>query len=427
MRRLFAISALLLLSGALIDLRAYSVLAHEAVIDSVWDMKIRPMLLQRFPKATKDELHQAQAFAYGGAIIQDLGYYPHGSRRFSDLVHYVRSGDFVLALLRDSKDLNEYAFALGALAHYACDNNGHRIAVNRAVPILYPKLERKFGDVVTYEDKPSAHLKTEFGFDVLEVAKGNFAPESYHNFIGFAVATPLLERAFQDTYSIPLRSVFGDLDNAIGSYRFTVSSTIPKATRIAWTLKQDEIKRSQPGITRQKFLYNLSGANYEKEWGRNYQKPTVGDKVLAFIIRIIPKIGPLSALTFHTPTPQTETMFEASFNNSLDVYKHLLDEQRAGRLKLSNVNLDTGDDTIPGRYFMADQAYAYLLDDAAKDQFKMISNDLRIDILNYYQNPAAPNAAKKKAKDWARLAKELDELKSSRPAQEAAATSNERN
>jgi hypothetical protein len=102
----------------------------------------------------------------------------------------------VEALVRDSKDLNEYAFALGTMAHYTADNNGHRIAVNRSVPILYPKLRRKYGEVITYDENPAAHLKTEFGFDVLQVAKGHYAPDAYHDYIGFEVAQPLLERAF---------------------------------------------------------------------------------------------------------------------------------------------------------------------------------------------------------------------------------------
>src|SRR6202047_373820 len=119
---------------------AYAVLSHEAIIDSVWDTNIRSLLLKRFPNATPEELKEAHGYAYGGAIIQDMGYYPHGSFFFSDLAHYVRSGDFVLALIRDSKDLDGYAFALGALAHYAADNSGHPIGTNRAVPLLYPKL-----------------------------------------------------------------------------------------------------------------------------------------------------------------------------------------------------------------------------------------------------------------------------------------------
>ena len=127
-----------------------------------------------------------------------MGYYPFGSKFFSDLVHYVRSGDFVLALLKDaqtSADINDYAFALGALAHYAADNLGHPVAINRTVPLVYPKLRAKFGPEVTYEDNPAAHLKTEFGFDVIEVARGQYANEAYHDFIGFQVAKPLLERA----------------------------------------------------------------------------------------------------------------------------------------------------------------------------------------------------------------------------------------
>ena len=163
----------------------YTVLTHEAIIDSVWDASLQKILLKRFPDATPEDLKMAHGYAYGGSIIQDMGYYPLSSRLFSDLTHYVRSGDFIAALLRESKDLDEYAFALGALEHYAADTEGHRIATNRAVPLLYPKLRRKYGNDVTYWENPVAHVRTEFGFDVLQVAAGRYAPDSYRSFIGF--------------------------------------------------------------------------------------------------------------------------------------------------------------------------------------------------------------------------------------------------
>src|ERR1700683_1710150 len=246
---------------------AYAVLAHEAVVDSCWEAGIRPLLLQRFPGSTHDDLRQAHGYAYGGAIIQDLGYYPHGSHLFSDLVHYVRSADFVEALLKDSKDLDEYAFALGALAHYCADNDGHRIAVNRAVPMLYPKLRRKYGDVVTYDENPEAHLKTEFSFDVLEVARQHYASDAYHDFVGFEVAKPLLERAFRETYSIELESVFGDFDKSVNSYRYDVSTLIPKATRLAWQIKKNDIQKELPTATRREFVFHMSRSSFEKNWG----------------------------------------------------------------------------------------------------------------------------------------------------------------
>jgi zinc dependent phospholipase C len=399
---------------------AYSVLAHEAIIDSAWD-KIRSLLLERYPNATPDELREAHGYAYGGSLIQDLGYYPHGSRYFSDLTHYVRSGEFVRALIRDAQDMNEYAFALGALAHYAADDDGHR-AVNRAVPLLYPKLAKKYGPIVTYEDDPAAHLKTEFGFDVLEVAKGQYAPDAYRDFIGFEVSKPVLERAFQDTYSMPLDSVFGDLDRAIGSYRYTVHSTIPKAVRVAWVLKKDEIQKATPGITRKKFLYNMSKASYRKQWGRDYESPGRGTRVLARIIALVPKIGPLKALSLRMPTPQAEAMFQDSFNKALDQYQHLLDDQKAGHLNLRDRNFDTGAPTKPGAYFMADQAYARLVDDLAKDHFKILTFDVKSDILAYYKDPSAPIITKKDTKAWDKLNQELDELKSAGPSESVEST-----
>jgi hypothetical protein len=394
---------------------AYSVLSHEAIIDSAWDTNIKPLLLKRFPDATPEELREAHGYAYGGAIIQDMGYYPHGSMFFSDLAHYVRSGDFVLILLRDSKDLNEYAFALGALAHYAADNDGHRIGTNRAVPILYPKLRKKHGDSVTYEDDPLAHVKTEFGFDVLEVAKERYAPDSYHDFIGFQVAAPLLEQAFRETYGLDLRKVLDNEDKVIGSYRRDVSKLIPRATRVAWSLKKKEIKSDVPGITRRKFLYNLSRSSYERSWGKQYQPPTFWDHFLAFVYRLLPKFGPLRVLQLRTPTPETERMFEASFNATMDRYRGLLKEEGEGRLKLPNDNFDVGEFTPPGKYRMNDDAHAKLLDKLAEQNFADMTPDLRAELLDFFSDPNAPYATKRKPKEWSRVMAELQQLKSTTP------------
>jgi hypothetical protein len=393
---------------------AYSVLSHEAIIDSAWDTGIKPVLLKRFPLATPDELRQAHGYAYGGAIIQDLGYYPHGSAFFSDLTHYVRSGDFVLALLRDareSKELNNYAFALGSLAHYAADNAGHPIATNRAVPLLYPKLKKKYGDTITYEDDPLAHVKTEFGFDVLQIAQQRYAPDSYHDFIGFQVATALLEQAFQETYGLPLKAVLSDEEKVLNSYRRAVSNQIPKATRIAWTLKKDEIQKDAPGITKKKFLYNLSRASYEKQWGKNYQQPTFGEKFLAFLYKLVPKVGPLRVLQFRTPTPQTEKMFEESFNATLDRYRAFLSDEAADHLELINNNFDTGGMTGPGKYRMNDNAHAKELGMLAELQFAGASTQVREELLHFYSEPDAPYATKRDAKAWTKVQVQLEQLK----------------
>lgn len=393
------------------DLAAYSVLSHEAIIDSAWDANIRPLLLKRFPGATKEQLKEAHGYAYGGAIIQDMGYYPHGSFFFSDLTHYVRSGDFVLALIRDSTDLDGYAFALGALAHYAADNNGHRIGVNRAVPVLYPKLKRKYGDSVTYEEGKLAHLKTEFGFDVLEIARGRYAPDSYHDFIGFGVSTSLLEKAFQETYGLDLKSVLPDEAKALGSYRHDVSHVLPEATRIAWILKKGEIKNDQPGITKRKFLYNLSHASYRKHWGRNYQEPGFGERFLAFLVRILPKFGALKVLQLKTPTPETEKMFEASFNATLNRYRQLLNQVGTGQLDLPNDNFDTGDETGPGKYQLNDETHAKLLDRLAEQNFNGASSEMRAELLEFFGHPDAPYSIKRKPKEWRRVQAEVDQLK----------------
>jgi hypothetical protein len=407
--------ALFLFAGLPIQTSAYAVLSHEAIIDSAWDTSIRPLLLKRFPEATTEELKEAHGYAYGGVIIQDMGYYPHGSFFFSDLTHYVRSGDFVLALLRDAKDLDGYAFALGALAHYAADNDGHRIGTNRAVPVLYPKLKKKYGDSVTYEEDKLAHVKTEFGFDVLEIAHGRYASDNYHDFIGFGVSVPLLEQAFQETYGLDLKSVLTDEDKVLESYRYDVSQLLPKATRIAWSLKKNEIQKDQPGITKNKFLFNLSRASYQKNWGKKYQPPTFWERFLAFLVRILPKIGPLRVLQLRTPTPETERMFEASFNTTLESYRKLLGQVGVGQTELPNDNFDTGGVTAPGKYRLNDETHARLLDALAKQNFSGASSELRAEMLEFFGHPDAPYATKRNRKAWAKVQVQLEQWKTAAP------------
>src|SRR5580693_9448419 len=274
---------------------AYSVLTHEEIVDLLWADEIRPLLLQRFPGLTEGQITQAHAYAYGGAVIQDLGYYPFGSTEFSSLVHYVRSGDFVRELLLESHDVNEYAFALGALSHYASDIAGHP-AVNQAVAIEYPKLRAKFGKSVRYAQDKTAHLKIEFGFDTAQVAKNRYASQQYHDFIGFQVSKPLLERVFPVVYGVELKDVLAHEDLAIGSYRYSVSRLIPHMTEVALQTHKKELMQEKPDLAKQKFLYRLSRSDYEKQWGKDYVKPGVGTRIMSTLLRYMPRVGPFKGL-----------------------------------------------------------------------------------------------------------------------------------
>jgi hypothetical protein len=389
---------------------AYSVLTHEEVVDLLWKDDIQPLLVKRFPTATPDDLRNAHAFAYGGSLVQDMGYYPFGSKNFSDLTHYVRSGDFIVNLLNDSTDLNEYAFALGALAHYSSDNVGHP-AVNQAVSLEFPKLRKKFGDTVTYADNPKAHIRTEFGFDVAQVAKNRYTSDRYHDFIGFQVSKPLLERAFQDTYGISLGDVISNEDLAIGTFRRAISSIIPEMTRVALVARKKEIVADTPNFNARKFRYNLSRASYQKEWGKGYRRPGFGTRVLAIFMRFMPKIGPFKALDFKIPSQQTEDLYIASVNHTLDNYRSLLVEVGSKQISLPNTDFDTGKDTHAGEYVLTDNSYAYLLDKLAEHNFDKLTPELRGNILAFYANPDAPNATKKNAGGWQKTQDQLQKLR----------------
>jgi len=400
----------LLLLVSLQSAYSYSVLTHEAIVDSTWDSALKPLLLKRFPASTAEDLTKAHAYAYGGSIIQDLGYYPFGSRFYSDLTHYVRSGDFIANMIRDAQDVDEYAFALGALAHFAADNNGHRMATNVSVPILYPKLRLKFGDMVTFADDPMSHSKTEFGFDVFQAAKSRYASDAYKDFIGFEVSKPVLERAFQDTYGLKLDHVFLSTDLAIGTYRRAVGTVLPALTKVAWQIKSKEITKEAPGLTRQKFLYNLSRSSYEKEWGKSYHRPGIGSRMLAGLFRIMPRIGPLKPLAYRKQTPETEKLYMAGFNASVDRYRELLSDIRRGNLVLPNDNCDVGEATTAGKYKLTDEAYAKLVH-KLDDHYKDVSPELRSDILAFYKDLSLPIATKANKNNWARLQEELNRLR----------------
>src|SRR5499427_3985877 len=251
--------ALCLLPG---PLAGYSVLTHEQVVDLAWQDRIERMLVERYPGTSEDGLQKAHAYAYGGSLVQDMGYYPFGNKFFSDLLHYVRSGDFVVIMIQESSDLNEYAFALGALSHYSADNTGHP-TINRVVTMEFPKLARKFGERATYNDDPKAHIRTEFGFDMVQVAKNRYTSDSYHDFIGFEVSKDLLNRTFYRTYGLQLEDVFGNTDLAIGTFRRSISAVIPQMTRVALLARKQAIVRDTPNFDKKKFLYYLSRKQYE--------------------------------------------------------------------------------------------------------------------------------------------------------------------
>ena len=390
--------------------RAYSVLTHEQVVDLLWEDRIQPMVKARFPDLTERQLRETHAYAYGGSLVQDMGYYPFGSRYFSDLTHYVRTGDFVIGLLHESRTANEYAFALGALAHYAADNSGHPM-VNHVVAMEFPALQKKYGDVVTYADSPKAHIRAEFGFDMTQVAKNRYTSDRYHDFVGFEISQGLLERVFPKVYGIKFDDVVDDEDLAIGSFRHAVSKLIPEMTRVALLTRKKEIVADTPDAAEKKYLYYLSRTDYEREWGSEYRRPGFGTKVLAILLKLFPKKGPFSGLDFRVPTQPAEDLFVRSIDETVESYRHLLREAELGTLRLANKDCDTGKDTAAGEYPLSDVTYAHLLNDLSDSDFKQMLPELRDDILAFYKNPDVPLATKRKKKDWKRVQDQLQELR----------------
>jgi hypothetical protein len=370
---------------------AYSVLAHESMVDAAWDDVIVPVLKRRFPRATNEEVARARAFAYGGSVAPDLGYYPLGNRLFTNLVHYVRSGDFVEGLLRNASTIDELAFAIGAMAHYAADNAGHPLGVNRAVPLIYPKVRRKFGNDVTYVEDPKRHVMTEFAFDVVQVAGGAYLPDSYRSFIGFEVAKDLLDRTFRETYGLDLDDLFLNTDLAIGTFRWAVSRTIPEMTAVAWRDKQDEIRKVLPAVQRDAFIYRLTRQEYEQAFGTSYRKPGLFARFIALVLKVVPKIGPFAPLAFKAPTPEAERLFTDSFRAARDRYRTHLADARDGRVTLANTDFDTGRPAAWAEYRLADETYVELVERLARHQFTDASPELRRAIMQFFQNRQRPS------------------------------------
>ncbi len=394
---------------------AYSVLSHEEVVDQAWLHYLLPLIEQRYSGLTADQIRECHAYAYGGSVIQDIGYYPFGDKEFSDLLHYARSGDFVSALLRDAKTPDELAFALGALAHYYGDTVGHPV-VNVITGEEYPKLRSRFGRIVTYGDNETAHLRTEFGFDVVEVAHGAYSQQNYRDFIGFQVAKALLARAFLEIYGLPIDDVLTHEDLAISTYRYSISTLIPKMTKVALASYGQQIQHSNPSFAKGQFIYRLRRTEFEKEYGRQYTHATFGERFVAFLLVIVPKVGPFSALRLHLPNGDQQTQFLASFNHVEDAYREQIKQVASAPATapptLLELDFDTGQPTAEGEYKLADASYAWLVNHLADDGKAQVSPSLLADLKHFYSDPQAQDAMKAKPDDWAHLQMSLAKLRS---------------
>lgn len=392
--------AVLILSCYSLTSKAYSLLTHEAIIDVSWEKSIKPLLLLKYPGSTPENLLEAHSYAYGGAIMPDIGYSPFGSMLYTDFVHNVRTGDYVVALLEEAETLNEYAFALGSLAHYVADNEGHLLGTNVAVPLVYPKIKAKFGNTVTYADDKISHSRMEIAFDVLQTARGNYASQDYHNFIGFNIARPVVEKAFFRTYGIDVNDVFGSMTVAISTFRWSIKSFLPILVRSAWASKKSELRKATPGLTARKFSYRMKNRTYYHEFGREHQKAGFFPTVISFLLPVLPKIGPLAKLRFKAPTPEAEKLFINSFETSLSQYHAAFASLKTENLKLPNRTLDTGHKTEMGEYSIADNNYVELLLRLHQSGFQTLSADVKQNLIAFYSSAKPPLLTKKNQKKW---------------------------
>jgi hypothetical protein len=386
----------------------YSVQTHEQLIDLAWKASIRPLLLQRFPTLTEAQIKEAHAYAYGGCAIQDLGYYPFGNPFFSDLTHYVRTGDFVLNLLRDAKDADELAFGIGALSHYVGDTIGHSQAVNPSVAIEFPKLEKKYGPSVNYAEGEHAHVRTEFAFDIDAISKSHFAPAAYLRSIGLKIPMPLLRRAFFDTYGLDLQEIIGKKRPVLRGYRFAVRSFLPRIAYAEVVLHKKGMPPDVPGESFDLLKNQLAQSGTENGWDKYRKKPGIGTYSLAGLIFILPKVGVLSNLAIRGPNEQTHEKYVESLNHTIDSMRRIMDNFDKVGDALPNRDLDTGVRVRPGGYRLTDDTYAKLLDLLTRNRSPHpVPVALQQDIMEYYADPNAPIVTKNNPKRWAQVQAEL--------------------
>lgn len=364
--------------------KAFAILAHEAIIDAEWEKYIKPALLAKYPASTPDELKKAHAYAYGGCLMPDMGYMPFGDPYFTDLLHYVRTGDFVSELINDEKNVNQYAFALGALSHYMADEYGHSIATNKTVPLVYPNLEKEYGPTVTYADDHTSHSRIEFAYDVLQTAQGHYATIAYHDFIGFEIDSTLLATAFLKIYGENLNVVFPDYSSTVSTFRWGVRDLIPALIRQAWHLKKAEIKKNDHTASHSKFRYHMSRRQFNKEFGSDYIRPTFKARVIAFIIAILPKIGPLKKLKFKDPGPEGEKLFNAGIDSILLHYTVAVEQTSNKKTKLTDIDYDTGKPTALNEYKLTDDTYKKWLESLQKQNFVNADDKLKFNIAHFY-------------------------------------------
>jgi hypothetical protein len=442
---------------------AYSVLTHEQLIDLTWDSSIVPLLLSRYPTLTPAQIEEARAYAYGGCVIQDIGYYPFGDAFFSDLTHYVRSGDFVVNLFRNAGNANELAFAVGALSHYIGDSIGHPTATNLAVPIEFPHLRDKYGNVVNYAQGEHQHVQTEFAFDINEITQHRFAPVHYLRHVGLQVPTHQLALAFYQTYGITDDFAKGKGHRInVGGYRFAVRGFIP---RIAYAVTLLHRKGEPADVTTDpdfiRLQTEITAIAQKNHWEQYRKKAGIGTYSLAGLLYILPKVGPIKLVAVKGPNTQTEAEYIHSVLHSADALdfalrrftppptlkptaevaaaedseSHPSSSDAAPALPgaaqqiprqssdpnhpLKNRDLDTGNVVRPSGYRLTDDTYATLVHRLTLTPAQPIPPGIKADALAYYENLDLPFATRKNPARWTELQADLQILRTMPTSREA--------
>ena len=409
---------------------AYSLLTHQQLIDLTWQDSIAPLLLSRYPNLTPADLDRARAYAYGGCVIQDMGYYPFGDEFFSNLTHYVRSGDLVVSLFRNARNANELAFAVGALSHYVGDSFGHSQATNRAVALQFPKLEARYGTNVNYAEGKHQHVQVEFAFDIDQIAKHRMAPLGYMRHIGIKVPVHQLALAFYETYGLTENfDVSKGRRFNIRGYRFATRTLIPRVAYAVTLLHRKQEPAEPDTADAQEIEKKAAAAATLYNWGAYRRKAGVETHLLAGLLFVLPKFGPLAMVAVKGPTAVSEADYMHSVVSTTNVLRERLALFTSGEARrtlpasvtsstatlgplnprhpLPNRDLDTGQVVKPGGYSLTDETYADLLHRLTRDPKQPIPPGIKSDVEAYYSDLNAPIITKQHQSEWERVQADL--------------------
>ena len=372
-------SSLLLIVPA--DGRAFSVTAHQGVVDQAWGLTLVPLIRQRFPNATDRELTEAHAYARGGSISPIL------------VLSARESFVFRPAALRSHRRFRQpsvnwgqlsgrICVRLGMLGHYEAPAGIRKRPIFRC-PSSIPSSSRNTATPSPMRTHPRAPTNS------IRCAAGRSSQRNtdlFEHSIDFKVPRDALERAFAETYGLQLNDLFDNYDIAIYTYRWGFRTIINEGTGIAWALYRKDIESNEPGVTSKEFVREISRGDFERQFGKAFLEPGYLPRFVGFLGTLVPDVGPLKRLPFKPLPDSVQKLYFRAYRHASERYVHEVAAICANKAWLENINLDTGRADKSGEYAPADEAWVDLLELHDKSHFANVRDDLASDFRAHFRD-----------------------------------------